>query len=171
LGHFGVLFAKALGANVTAITHSDRKMDDIKALGADKVIVTGDDAKAACKDHARSLDLIVCTSNDPKLPLAAFINLIRPGGTFVLVGAAEADSIPKVSAFNFITTNVHFTGSAIGSPTTTIPDMLKFAAEKGVKPWIKKYDMKDVNEAIPAFERGEPRYRFVLVNPHHGGQL
>ena len=70
LGHFGVLFAKALGANVTAITHGTSKTEDAKKLGASTVIVTGDDPAAAVKDHRRSLDLIVCTSSEWACALA-----------------------------------------------------------------------------------------------------
>lgn len=102
LGHFGVLFASALGANVTAITHSDRKTEDAKKLGASKVIVTHGDTPAAVKGHERSLDLIVATTNDPNMPLSDYLKLLRPGGHFVLVGAAETDAIPKVHPFQLI---------------------------------------------------------------------
>ena len=40
LGHYAILFAKALGAEVYAFTHSSSKMDDAKQLGADHVIDT-----------------------------------------------------------------------------------------------------------------------------------
>lgn len=63
LGHFALVFAKAMGANVTAITHGKSKIDDAKEMGASNVIVTGDDAAAAIKGHERSLDLIVCSSS------------------------------------------------------------------------------------------------------------
>lgn len=63
LGHFALVFAKAMGANVTAITHGKSKIDDAKEMGASRVIVTGDDAAAAIKGHERSLDLIVCSSS------------------------------------------------------------------------------------------------------------
>lgn len=67
--------------------------------------------------------------------------------------------------------NVNFGGSAIGSPTTTIPEMLKFAADKGVKPWIKKWEMDKVNEAVPDMHKGGARYRYVLVNTKNGGEM
>lgn len=38
LGHYAVLFAKAMGANVTAISRGKDKEEDAKALGADKYI-------------------------------------------------------------------------------------------------------------------------------------
>ena len=63
LGHFGILFAKALGANVTAISHTASKDADAKKMGADKMIHTGDDVAAAVKGNERSLDLIICTAS------------------------------------------------------------------------------------------------------------
>ena len=40
LGHYAILFAKALGAEVYAFTHSPDKMKDAKELGADHVVDT-----------------------------------------------------------------------------------------------------------------------------------
>ena len=40
LGHYAILFAKALGAEVFAFTHSHDKMEDAKKLGADHVVDT-----------------------------------------------------------------------------------------------------------------------------------
>jgi D-arabinose 1-dehydrogenase-like Zn-dependent alcohol dehydrogenase len=64
LGHFAVLFAAAMGANVTAITHSEKKVEDCKKLGASKVIITHGHVDDAVKGHERSLDLIVCASSE-----------------------------------------------------------------------------------------------------------
>lgn len=64
LGHFGILFANAMGAQVTVISHSDHKKADAEALGATHFIATGDDAKAACAEHKQSLDLIICTASE-----------------------------------------------------------------------------------------------------------
>jgi len=64
LGHFAVLFAKAMGAKVTAITHGTSKIEDAKELGAEEVIVTGDDPKKAVKGKERTLDLIISTSGE-----------------------------------------------------------------------------------------------------------
>lgn len=48
---------------MTAITHSHKKTEDAKKLGAKQVIVTGDDIKAAFKGYRRSLDLIIVSSS------------------------------------------------------------------------------------------------------------
>lgn len=49
LGHYAVLFAKALGAEVYAFTHSPNKMEDAKKLGADHVVDTND---KVCVSHS-----------------------------------------------------------------------------------------------------------------------
>lgn len=40
LGHYAVLWAKGMGAEVYAFTHDESKMEDIKKMGADHVINT-----------------------------------------------------------------------------------------------------------------------------------
>ena len=69
LGHFALIFAKAMGANVTAISHSANKEEDAKKMGATNFIATGDDATAAIKGRERSLDLIICSSSELPRPL------------------------------------------------------------------------------------------------------
>jgi alcohol dehydrogenase (NADP+) len=49
--------------------------------------------------------------------------------------------------------------------------MLMFAVDHDIQSWIQKFDMKDINMAMPDFKTGKPRYRFVLVNTDNGGQI
>ena len=67
LGHFGVLFAKAMGADkVVAISRKGSKSADSLKMGADTYIATDDEPDWATK-YARSLDLIVCTVSSSKV--------------------------------------------------------------------------------------------------------
>lgn len=165
LGHFGVLFAKALGADkVVGISRKADKKSDVLKMGADEYISTDEDKEWA-KHHARSLDLIVCTVSSPKMPLTDYLGLLRTKGTFVQVGAPE-DKLPDLTAFAFIVKGVQFAGSAIGPPWQ-IDEMLKFAADKKLQPWIEKIPMEKANDAIVRFESGKVRYRISLVNEKH----
>lgn len=165
LGHFGVLFAKALGADyVVGISRRGDKRDDVLQMGANEYIATDEDKDWASK-HARSLDLIVSTVSSPKMPLADYLSLLRVKGTFIQVGAPE-DVLPEMNAFAFIAKGVRMGGSMIGSPAE-IEEMLQLAADKKIKPWINTYPLKDANQAIIDFEKGKPRYRFTLVNEKH----
>ena len=162
LGHFGVLFAKALGADkVVGISRSNAKKDDVLKMGADEYIATDED-KDWAEHHARTLDLIVCTVSSPKMPLTSYLQLLRTKGTFIQVGAPE-DKLPDLTAFALIAKGCKIGGSIIGSPGE-IEEMLKFAADKKVKPWIQKVPMKEANKAIVDMEAGKARYRYSLYN-------
>lgn len=63
-------------------------------------------------------------------------------------------------------TNVHVTGSAIGSPAV-IQEMLELAAKQNVKAWIEERPLEKVNEALIDMENSKARYRYVLVNSAH----
>jgi alcohol dehydrogenase (NADP+) len=162
LGHFGLLFAKAMGASkLVAISRSSAKKADAMAMGADDFIATGED-KNWSRVHSRSLDLIVCTVSSPDMPVEKYLHLLKTKGKFVQVGAPE-DKLPQIAAFSLIVKGCSISGSSIGSPSE-IEEMLEFAASKGVKPWVEKWSMKDANRAIVDMESGKARYRYVLVN-------
>ena len=56
-----------------------------------------------------------------------------------------------------------YVASMIGSPQV-IREMLEFAAEKGVKPWIERLPMNEANKALEKIRTGDVKYRVVLCN-------
>ena len=162
LGHFGILYAKALGADkVVAISRSHAKREDAKKMGVDAFIATNDD-KDWATHHARSLDLIVSTVSSPHMPLEQYLMLLRTNGQFIQVGAPE-DKLPGFNAFSLIAKGCKIGGSAIGAPHE-IEEMLQLTVQKKVKPWIQQRPMKDANHAVVDMDKGHARYRYVLVN-------
>jgi len=162
LGHFGVLFAKALGCDkVVAISRRRNKEKDAFAMGATDFIATSEDEKWE-KKHSRTLDLIISTVSSPDMPFSNYLRLLRTNGQFIQVGAPE-DDLPAIAAFALIAKGCKIGGSQIGSPKE-IEEMLQFAAEKGVKPWIQTRAMKEANPSVVDMEDGKARYRYVLVN-------
>lgn len=167
LGHFGVLFAKALGCDkVVAISRRRNKEADARKMGADEYIATSEDEKWERK-HSRSLDLIISTVSDSKMPFSGYMRLLRTNGQFIQVGAPE-DKLPAVPAFSLIQKGCKIGGSNIGSPKE-IEEMLNFAAEKGIKPWVEVRSMRKANQSVVDMEDGKARYRYVLVND--GGEF
>ena len=162
LGHFGVLFARAMGAKeVAVISRTRTKEEDAKKLGADRFIATEEDGWSGGA-NACSLDLIISTVSSDKMPFSGYLNLVAFRGTFVQVGAPE-DPLPGFVAWQLIMNAVNITGSAIGSPKD-IKEMLQVVKDKGVKPWTQTVPMAEANRALVEFEEGKPRYRFVLAN-------
>ncbi|KKY20506.1 putative alcohol dehydrogenase superfamily zinc-containing [Diplodia seriata] len=164
LGHFGVLFAKALGADdVVVISRTAAKKKDAEAMGATGFVATEEDEDwATTGPWANKLDLIVSTVSSPKMPLMGYLGLLKFRGAFVQVGAPE-DIMPGISAFPLIMKEVSISGSAIGAPRE-IEEMLQLAADGKIKPWVQVRPMKEANQAVVDFEEGKPRYRFVLEN-------
>lgn len=165
LGHFGLIFAKALGSDkVVAVSRSSSKKDDAMKMGADEFIATAEDEDWA-KKHSGTLDLILCTVSSDKMPINDYLSLLRTNGTFVLLGAPE-DGIPTFSPFSLIKKGVKMAGSIIGSPAE-IRDMLDLVAEKGIKAWTETRPLKDANQAVQDMVANKARYRYVLVNEAH----
>ncbi|KAG0652922.1 NADP-dependent alcohol dehydrogenase VII [Hyphodiscus hymeniophilus] len=165
LGHFAVLWAKALGCDeVVAISRTGGKAIDAKKMGADRLIATDEDDKWA-KKNSRSLDLIVSTVSSPKMPIAGYLQLLRTNGQFIQVGAPE-DVLPAFNVFALIGKGCKLGGSGIGSPAD-IAEMFEFAVKNNIHPFIQERPMKDANQAVVDMDAGKARYRYVLVNEKH----
>lgn len=160
LGHYGVLWAKAMGATVIGMSHSDRKKEVALELGCDEFLVTSDEQQM--KAYGGKLTHILCTGTSPDFQWLPYLDLLQANGHFINVNVPDWD-LPPVHPLMFCLKQVFIHGSAIGSPNE-IREMLEFAAEKNVRPWITVYPMKDVQKAIDDFVEGKPRFRFVLEN-------
>src|SRR6185312_13275669 len=65
LGHLAVQYAKALGLETFAITGREDKRAELRGLGADEVLVAGDDPGKALND-AGGADIVLSTTNSAK---------------------------------------------------------------------------------------------------------
>lgn len=161
LGHFALLFAKALGCDkIVAISRSSSKKADALELGADEFIATGEDEDWATK-NASSLDLIISTVSG-SFPLDQYLNLLDVNGTFVQLGAPD-DPLPSFSPFSLILRNLKIAGSLIGT-RQQIKDMLELAKKTDLQAWVQVRPMEEANQVLIDFEKGLPRYRYVLKN-------
>lgn len=161
LGHFALIFAKALGAEkITAISHTHSKEELARKLGATDFIASGD--KDPYSAHKRSLDLLILTNNNADMPITDYLTLVRPHGKVVAVGVPEEPCMPTpLPALAF--SGVFLGGSLIGGPKV-IKEMLELAAKQNLKPMIEERDMKDANQVVTDMDAGKPRFRYVMVN-------
>jgi D-arabinose 1-dehydrogenase-like Zn-dependent alcohol dehydrogenase len=60
LGHLAIQFAKAMGAEVTAISRGEAKKQEAVKLGSSNYIAVSDDVATSVKGHERTLDLVIC---------------------------------------------------------------------------------------------------------------
>ena len=83
-----------------------------------------------------------------------------------MYSAPDGGKLPPINAFSLLENGITVGGSAIGSPAG-INEMLQFAADKQVKPWVEQRPLKDANQAVVDMAAGKARYRYVLVNEKH----
>ncbi|WKG05523.1 NAD(P)-dependent alcohol dehydrogenase [Mycolicibacterium sp. HK-90] len=156
LGHVGVKLAKAMGAHVTVLSQSLKKMEDGLRLGADEYYATGD------PDTFRTLrgrfDLILNTVS-ANLDLGAFLNLLAVDGTLVELGMPE--HAMEVPPFPLAGMRRSLSGSMIGGIPET-QEMLDFCAEHDVLPEIEVIAPDYINEAYERVLASDVRYRFVI---------
>jgi len=158
LGHLAIQFANKMGAHVTVISHSKSKQKDAMALGA-HAFLDSEDKKAM--GVSRQFDFILVTAAYTGIDWNNLIQLARPRGKVVLVGAPEEEV--HFTPFSIIVGSKNFCGSMIGS-TGTVQEMLDFCSRNDVRPVIQKLPMNQVNEGVQAVRSGNVRYRIVLEN-------
>jgi len=159
LGHFAVLFAKALGARVTVFSHSDHKRSDAEKMGADNFVITSE--KDFAEKHADQMDLIVVTADVAKgIPIPEMASMMKVNGRIIIVAMPD-DPLPEFQSAALASSGVYLGGSHIGNRTEAL-EMLDIAAKKGVKPWIEQMPMKDAGKAIQSVIDNKVRYRHVL---------
>ena len=157
LGHMGIKFAHAMGAQVTLFTRSTDKAEEAARLGATNVIISTDDAQM--KATGNSFDLILDT-----VPVAHDLNpylaTLKLNGTMVIVGQLDAIA-PTVQALSLILNRRSLAGSGSGGIAET-QEMLEFCAEKGITCDVEMIDIQDINQAFERVVKSDVRYRFVI---------
>jgi len=157
LGHMALKLAGALGADVTLFTRSPRKERDALRLGANKVVISTDDAQMASAEG--KYDLIIDTvpnvhDLNPYLPLLAL------DGTLVLVGflghlEPALDTVPLIMGRKSVA------GSVIGGIAET-QELLDFCGEHGITADVEVIEIQGINKAYERMLKSDVKYRFVI---------
>ena len=156
LGHMGLKLAKAMGAEVTVLSQSLKKMEDGLRLGADAYHATSDpDTFTQLAGH---FDLILNTVS-ANIDMGAYLGLLAVGGTLVELGIPEHPM--AVPVFPLALRRRSLSGSLIGGIAET-QEMLDFCGEHGVTPEIEVIQPDYVNEAYERVLASDVRYRFVI---------
>jgi propanol-preferring alcohol dehydrogenase len=157
LGHLAVQYAKAMGAKVVALSHSDKEKV-AKELGADYFINSSKQDPVKELKALGGADAILTTVYDSK-SIQNLVNALAPKGRLSVVGAAQEPIY--VNPFDLITKRIVITGSAIGG-RKLLREMLEFSAFNNIKPIIQEYKFEDVNEALDDLRSGKIVLRGVL---------
>jgi uncharacterized zinc-type alcohol dehydrogenase-like protein len=156
LGHMGLKFAHAFGAQTVLFTTSPNKAEDARRLGADEVVLSKNEAEL--QKHIGSFHFILDAVSAPH-DVNSYLSLLRRDGSLVLVGAPEKPF--PVQSFNFIIGRKNLSGSAIGGIRET-QEMLDFCAEHNITADVEVIPIQKVNEAYDRLLKADVKYRFAI---------
>ncbi|KZF23513.1 alcohol dehydrogenase-like protein [Xylona heveae TC161] len=162
IGHFAVMFAKALGAEVWVISRTRAKEEDARKLGADGFIATCEEEWN--EPHRMTFDLVLNTANSSKgFDLNRYLSLLDVHKRFISVGLPEGSG-NEIHAKQLLGNGVLMGASHLGNRQEML-EMLQLAADKGVKGWIEEIPISEdgLKLAVTRLHDNDVRYRFVLT--------
>lgn len=156
LGHLGVKFAHAFGAEVSVLSQSLKKQEDGRRFGADHYYGAGD--ADTFTRLAGSFDVVLNTVS-AEIDLDRYLSLLAADGVMVNVGAPVKPL--SLNVFSLLTNGRSLAGSSIGGIGET-QEMLDFCAEHRLSADIELISADKINEAFERVEASDVRYRFVI---------
>jgi alcohol/geraniol dehydrogenase (NADP+) len=158
LGHMGLQFARAFGAEVTAFSTSKNKEAEALEMGAHHFVNTRE--SGAMKKLNGGFDLLLSTVNADQ-DWGGYLNALRPKGVLCMVGVPPSPM--ALQAIALVGGQKAVAGSPTGSPHD-LAEMLDVAARHGVKAITERFAMDKANEAVARVKKNLVRYRAVLAN-------
>ena len=156
LGHMGIKFAHAMGAQTIMITSSAHKAQDALRLGADGVLLSSD--AAAMQAMANQFDFLLNT-----IPVYhdynVYLPLLKVDGTMCIVGTIGMNA--ELNARSLIMGRRKIAGSLVGGIQET-QEMLDFCAEHQILSDIEMIPMDGINHAYERMQHSDVKYRFVI---------
>jgi D-arabinose 1-dehydrogenase-like Zn-dependent alcohol dehydrogenase len=157
LGHLAVQYARALGADVVAVTASAVKARAIAELGAAEALVASGAAVGDALRDAGPFDvLVLCGTSIEPSALAA----LRPYGRVSLCGVTE-DVLP-LNARDAIHRKLSVFGSSHG-PRERLREALALHVAASARTVVETYPLERARDAYTRVASGQVRFRAVLV--------
>jgi zinc-binding alcohol dehydrogenase/oxidoreductase len=94
VGSAALMVAKALGARVLATSSSDAKLERARELGADAVVNSGGDVRAAAKEATDGAGIDVVVEHIGEATWKTSLAVVRPEGRVVVCGATSGPNPP-----------------------------------------------------------------------------
>ncbi|MBU3691935.1 MAG: NAD(P)-dependent alcohol dehydrogenase [Candidatus Nanopelagicaceae bacterium] len=156
LGHMGVKFAAAMGAEVTVLSHSKAKQEDAKRMGASNFVDTKN--LDWHKGFQKGFDLILNTVS-ADIDLEPYLSTLRTDGTLVVIGLPGKPY--SVSAGTLLNGRRSIAGSMIGG-IPELQEMLDFCGTHNIVSDVEVIKADYINQAYERTVASDVRYRFVI---------
>ena len=156
LGHMGVKFAVAMGAEVTVLSRSPSKEKDALAMGAHHFVSTKDEKIFA--EHEKEFDVILNTIS-AEIDINLYLNLLKLDGTLVVIGLPGKPYAVRVGSL--VNGRRSIGGSMVGG-IPELQEMLNFCSEHKITSDVEVIKADYINEAYTRTIASDVKYRFVI---------
>jgi len=156
LGHMGVKFAVAMGADVTVFSHSPAKENDAKQMGAHHFVSTKD--LTNLKKLDKQYDLLLNTVS-ADIDLDPYLQMLKLDGTLVVIGLPGKPY--AINAGTLLGQRRSLSGSMIGG-IAQLQEMLNFCGEKSIVSDVEVIKSDYINTAYDRTVASDVKYRFVI---------
>ena len=156
LGHMGVKFAAAMGAEVTVFSHSPSKESDAKSMGAHHFVSTK--SPDFNKNHIKHFDLILNTVS-AELNINDYLQMLNVDGTLVVIGLPGKPYAVEVGSL--LPARRSLSGSMIGG-IAEMQEMLNFCGEHNIVSDVEVIKADYINTAYDRTVASDVKYRFVI---------
>ena len=156
LGHMGVKFAAALGAEITVFSHSPSKESDAKRMGAHHFVSTKDPNNL--KKLEKQYDLLLNTVS-ADIDLEPYLQMLKLDGTLVVIGLPGKPY--AINAGTLLGQRRSLSGSMIGG-IAQLQEMLNFCGEKSIVSDVEVIKADYINQAYDRTVSSDVKYRFVI---------
>ncbi len=163
LGIHGMQIAQAMGARSIALTSSPAKVELLKGIGADEVVLAqGDDYWQGILDvtGGKGPDVVLDNVGLPNV-FAPCFRAMKTGGRYVFTGQVARQKIDIYAAFIFGKRGI-ITGAGPGT-MTEFADAMKLVEDGKVKPIIEKMKLDQAVEATVRQDENRGFGRLVLI--------
>jgi len=163
LGHFAVMFAKALGAEVYVLSHSPDKKEDALKMGGDHFILTTEEDWH--KPYAFTFDFILNSADAAhKFNLPNYLSTLKVMGRFHNVGLGD-EPLPQIKAQDFAPNGSYIGASHIGNRPEMLA-MLDLVEKHNIRTWVEEIPIsaEGCAKAVTGVHDNSVRYRYVLTD-------
>lgn len=161
LGHMGVQYAVALGADVTVFDITEDKRQDALKMGATRYVNVNNPDDLKNLNNAFSFILSTIPSN---YDMNMYLKMLKFNGQLGIVGLPAFANMPTISLDKFIWQgNRKVFGSQIGGIKET-QEMLDYSVKNNIYPMVEviKADGKAIDNAYQNVLDGKVKFRYVI---------
>lgn len=158
-----MLWAKALGAEVSVISHSPSKKEDALKLGAKNFILSTEEKWA--EPWKFTFDIVLNAADATnQFNMSDYLSVLKVNGTFHMVGFPDKP-LPQMMAQDFSPNGCYIGASHIGN-RPEMEEMLELASKQNIKSWVQTIKISEAGckEAVERVYKNENvRFRLTLT--------